>query len=86
MPNVLLDPRARFNAPTLRIHKPTHARSNARTHTFTHACTHAMCLGADGPLLLDCREEDEYAFCRVEGSVLIPMSQMQVRFTPHFFC
>ncbi len=25
--------------------------------------------------LLDCREEDEHAFCRIDGSVLVPLSR-----------
>jgi rhodanese-related sulfurtransferase len=30
-------------------------------------------------LLLDCRERDEYELVRIEGSTLIPMSEMQSR-------
>jgi len=30
--------------------------------------------------LLDCREEDEFSFCKVEGAVLIPLSEMQERY------
>mmetsp|Transcript_6633 Transcript_6633/g.5796 ORF Transcript_6633/g.5796 Transcript_6633/m.5796 type:complete len:229 (+) Transcript_6633:3-689(+) len=32
------------------------------------------------PFLLDCREEDEFSFCKVEGAVLIPLSEMQERY------
>lgn len=34
----------------------------------------------DDFLLLDVRESDEYATARIEGSVLIPMSELQERF------
>ena len=40
----------------------------------------------DDFLLLDVREEDEYATARIDGSVLIPMSQLRERVTelePH---
>lgn len=30
-------------------------------------------------LLLDCRENDEYALVRIEGSVLVPMSEIVAR-------
>jgi rhodanese-related sulfurtransferase len=33
----------------------------------------------DAPLLLDVREESEYDFCRIDGSVLIPLSTMRER-------
>ncbi|MFM7035618.1 MAG: rhodanese-like domain-containing protein, partial [Planctomycetia bacterium] len=33
----------------------------------------------DGWLLLDCRESDERAICRIEGSVLIPMGEIPHR-------
>ncbi len=26
------------------------------------------------PLLIDCREENEYEFCRIEGAILVPLS------------
>lgn len=29
--------------------------------------------------LLDCREPDEYAICRIEGAVLIPMAEIPER-------
>jgi len=29
----------------------------------------------EGPLLVDCREEDEHAYCRIEGSMLMPLSR-----------
>ncbi|MBL8989942.1 MAG: rhodanese-like domain-containing protein [Phycisphaerae bacterium] len=31
------------------------------------------------PLLLDCREADEWAVCRIEGAVLVPMGQVEQR-------
>lgn len=30
-------------------------------------------------LLLDCREQNEWEFCRIVGAMLIPMSQLQSR-------
>lgn len=30
-------------------------------------------------VLVDCREQDEYDRCRIEGSQLLPMSQIQTR-------
>ncbi len=27
------------------------------------------------PLLIDCREEDEYSFCRITGAILVPLSR-----------
>lgn len=30
--------------------------------------------GAGAPLLIDCREADEFAFCRIAGALLIPLS------------
>ena len=32
-------------------------------------------------LLLDVREKDEFAHCRIDGSVLIPLSEFQQRFS-----
>ena len=29
----------------------------------------------DRPRLIDCREEDEWRFCRIEGAELVPLSQ-----------
>lgn len=34
--------------------------------------------GADF-LLLDCRERDEYEIARIDGAVLVPMSELQAR-------
>ena len=37
-------------------------------------------LDAGGPVvLIDCREPEEYALCRLEGSVLIPLGELQRR-------
>jgi rhodanese-related sulfurtransferase len=33
----------------------------------------------EGCLFLDCREQDEYDFVRIEGTKLIPMSEIQKR-------
>lgn len=30
-------------------------------------------------ILLDCREQDEYEVCRIEGAMLMPMSQWQAQ-------
>ena len=30
-------------------------------------------------LLLDCREQDEWDFCHIDGAMLIPMSELQSR-------
>jgi rhodanese-related sulfurtransferase len=40
----------------------------------------AMRNGGEEFLLLDVREEDEYAVAKIDGSLLIPMSQLQQRF------
>jgi len=34
---------------------------------------------ADGMLLLDCREQDEYAVAKIDGATLLPMSELMVR-------
>lgn len=34
----------------------------------------ALLEGENPPLLIDCRELNEYAFCRIEGSTLAPLS------------
>lgn len=31
------------------------------------------------PMLLDCREPDEFALCRIEGAVLVPLGQIEQR-------
>lgn len=36
-------------------------------------------LRGDSFLLLDCREQDEWDYCRIEGATLVPMSQLQAR-------
>lgn len=33
----------------------------------------------DPIVLVDCRERDEYEYCRIEGSVLIPLSEFEKR-------
>lgn len=30
--------------------------------------------GENSPLLIDCREQHEYEFCHIEGSILVPLS------------
>ena len=35
--------------------------------------------GEDKPLLIDCRERHEYEFCRIEGAVLVPLSEFNGR-------
>ncbi|MFT5633909.1 MAG: rhodanese-related sulfurtransferase [Rubritalea sp.] len=35
--------------------------------------------GEDPPILIDCREQNEYDFCRIEGAVLIPLSDFAGR-------
>ena len=32
------------------------------------------------PLLIDVREPDEFSFAQIQGSVLIPLNQIQLRF------
>lgn len=32
-------------------------------------------------LLLDCREQEEWNFCHIDGAILIPMSELQSRVT-----
>ena len=34
---------------------------------------------ADAPYLLDVRDPEEFDYCRIEGSVLIPMGELQRR-------
>lgn len=31
------------------------------------------------PLLLDCREPDEFAFCRIDGATLLPLGELERR-------
>lgn len=38
-------------------------------------------LQGEKPLLLDVREDNEFAYCRIEGSMLIPLRQLPSRFT-----
>lgn len=38
-----------------------------------HQCRELM-LGDNPPLLIDCRELNEYSFCRIEGATLVPLS------------
>ncbi len=40
---------------------------------------HAKRLRDDLFVLLDCREQDEWDFCRIDGAMLIPMSELQLR-------
>ena len=35
--------------------------------------------GENPPILIDCREQHEFDFCRIEGAVLIPLSEFQGR-------
>lgn len=46
--------------------------------TYTNELDVKQCLellSSDSPpLLIDCRELNEYAFCRIEGSTLVPLS------------
>jgi rhodanese-related sulfurtransferase len=42
---------------------------------------HAKRLRGDSFLLLDCREQDEWDFCHINGAMLIPMSELQARVT-----
>ncbi len=36
-------------------------------------------LRGDSFLLLDCREQDEWDFCHIDGAQLIPMNELQAR-------
>jgi len=36
---------------------------------------------ADDFVLIDCREKDEFDYCRIEGSTLIPLSEFERRAT-----
>lgn len=47
-------------------------------HIDVHAVKQMLDRGDDF-LLLDCREPDEYAKARIEGAVLLPMSQLRER-------
>ncbi|MEJ7594070.1 MAG: rhodanese-like domain-containing protein [Planctomycetaceae bacterium] len=42
---------------------------------------HARRLRGDSFVLLDCREQDEWDFCKIDGAMLIPMSELQSRVT-----
>lgn len=35
--------------------------------------------GEDPPILIDCREQHEYDFCRIEGAILVPLSDFSGR-------
>ncbi len=35
----------------------------------------------DAPFILDVREQREYDFCRLDGTTLIPLGELQARFT-----
>jgi rhodanese-related sulfurtransferase len=35
--------------------------------------------GENPPILIDCREQHEYDFCRIEGAILIPLSDFAGR-------
>ncbi len=35
--------------------------------------------GEAAPLLIDCREQHEFDFCRIEGAILIPLSDFSGR-------
>jgi rhodanese-related sulfurtransferase len=45
-------------------------------HQITPRDLHARLQQGDRPLLLDVREPWEFSICRIEGSELIPMSQV----------
>src|SRR5690606_36432708 len=38
--------------------------------------------GAPAIRLIDCREEDEHAFCRIEGAELVPLSHVAEEASP----
>ncbi len=40
---------------------------------------HEKRLRGDSFLLLDCREQDEWHYCHIDGATLIPMSELQSR-------
>jgi rhodanese-related sulfurtransferase len=40
---------------------------------------HQMITQGASFLFLDCREQDEYEIARIEGAVLLPMSELQLR-------
>jgi rhodanese-related sulfurtransferase len=42
---------------------------------------HARRNRGDSFLLLDCREQDEWDICHIDGAILIPMSKLQLRVT-----
>lgn len=44
---------------------------------FTAQQLHQRLQKAEPPLLLDVREEWEFAYCHIEDSILIPMGQIQ---------
>ncbi|MEO1856677.1 MAG: rhodanese-like domain-containing protein [Rubritalea sp.] len=46
------------------------------THTFELDVVqcHAMLKAKNPPLLIDCRELNEYTHCRIEGATLVPLS------------
>lgn len=55
---------------------------------FTNELSVAQCrdfLGRETPpLLIDCREVHEYAHCRIEGSMLVPLSNFMGNAEAHF--
>jgi len=39
--------------------------------------TYNLLESAHSPLLIDCREQHEYDFCRLEGAILVPLSEFR---------
>ena len=37
--------------------------------------TYHLMHGENPPVLIDCREQNEYDFCRIEGAILVPLSE-----------
>ena len=48
---------------------------SAQTHEISPQELHELMQGA-GVRLIDCREEDEFALCRIGGATLIPLQQI----------
>jgi rhodanese-related sulfurtransferase len=51
----------------------------ADTFDISVADTRDLLASALKPILIDCREEDEHAYCRIAGAVLLPLAAINSR-------
>ncbi len=50
-----------------------------RLETITPRELHERLAAGEELVLLDVREADEFAYCRIEGSISVPLSELSVR-------